>query len=86
MVGGVDGDLVDVELFCADEFDGREADEEQDAGPELGDEVLLAAGFVPQAADEGDAAEEGGGESYQRDQKEIGEPAEEAGLVGCWFG
>ena len=76
MVGGVDGDLVEVELFCADELDGREADEEQDRGPDAGDGVLLAAGFVPQAADERDAAEEGGGESYQRQQKEIGEPAE----------
>ena len=52
VVGGVDGGFVHVELFCADELDGGEADEEQGAGPEVGDGVLLAAGFVPQAADE----------------------------------
>ncbi len=51
VVGGVDGDLVEAELFGADELDRREADEQQDAGPDAGDGVLLAAGFVPQAAD-----------------------------------
>ena len=47
VVGGVDGGFVHVELLCADDFDGGEADEEQGAGPEVGDGVLLAAGFVP---------------------------------------
>ncbi len=47
VVGGVDGGLVLVELLFIDEGDGGEADEEQGAGPDVGDEVLLAAGFVP---------------------------------------
>ena len=47
----------------ADDFDRGEADEQQGAGPEAGDEVLLAAGLVPEAAEEGDAAEEAGGEA-----------------------
>ncbi len=62
VVGGVDGDLVEAEFFGADELDGREADEQQDPGPDAGDGVLLAAGFVPQAADQRDAAEAGGGQ------------------------
>lgn len=40
-----------VKFLLVDEFDGREADEEKAAGPDMGDEVLLAAGFVPETAD-----------------------------------
>ncbi len=47
VVGGVDGGLVLVELLFIDEADGGEADEKQGASPDVGDEVLLAAGFVP---------------------------------------
>ncbi len=81
VVGGVDGGFVDVELFAADDFDGREADEQEGSGPEAGDEVLLAAGFVPEAAEEGDAAEEAGCEADERDDKEIGEPTEGEGRL-----
>ena len=47
MVGGVDGGFVLVKLLLIKEGDGGEADEEQGAGPDVGDEVLLATGFVP---------------------------------------
>ncbi len=50
VVGGVDGGLVYVELLRTDDFDRGEADEQEGAGPEAGDGVLLAAGFVPEAA------------------------------------
>ena len=65
-----------MELFATDELDGGEADEEEGAGPGVGDGVLLAAGFVPEAAEEGDAAEAGSGEADEGDQKEIRQPAE----------
>ena len=39
--------------------------------------MLLAAGFVPEAADERDAAEEDGGGRDEGDEDEVGEPAEE---------
>jgi hypothetical protein len=77
VVGGVDGDLVLVELLFIDEPDGGEANEEEASGPDVGDEVLLAAGFVPKTADEGDAAEENGGDNYEGEKEEVGEPAEE---------
>ena len=75
VVRGVDGGLVHVELLAADDFDRGKADEQQGAGPDARDGVLLAAGFVPQPADQGDAAERGGGQADQRDEKEVGEPA-----------
>src|SRR5580704_5686679 len=43
VVGGVDGGFVLEELFFVDEGDGGEAEEEQAAGPEVSDEVLLVA-------------------------------------------
>jgi hypothetical protein len=43
VVGGVDGGFVLVELLFVDEGDGGEAEEEQAAGPEVSDEVLLVA-------------------------------------------
>src|ERR1700733_13937552 len=43
VVGGVGGGFVFVELLFVDEGDGGEAEEEQATGPEVGDEVLLAA-------------------------------------------
>jgi len=42
VVGGVDGGFVLVELLAVDDFDAGETDEEQRAGPKVGDEVLLA--------------------------------------------
>ena len=77
VVGGVDGYLMLVELLFIDEPDGGEADEEETSSPDVGDEVLLAAGFVPKAADKGDAAEEDGGEDYEGEKEQVGEPAEE---------
>jgi hypothetical protein len=50
MVGGVDGGFVQVELFYSDDPDRGQADEEQGAGPDMGDGVLLATGFVPETA------------------------------------
>ena len=47
VVGGVDGSLVLVEFFAADDFDGGETDKEQGARPEVSDGVLLATGLVP---------------------------------------
>jgi hypothetical protein len=38
--------------------------------------MLTAASAVPKAADEGDAAEEGGGDCHQGDADELGEVAE----------
>src|SRR6185437_13091501 len=84
MVRSVDGGLVFVEFFRADEGDGREADEEQNFGPGVGDSVLLAAGLVPQAGDERDAAEAGGGEGDQRHEQEVGQPTEGAGALAGW--
>jgi hypothetical protein len=63
VVGGVDGGFVYVELLCADDFDGGEADEQEGAGPKASDGVLQAAGLVPEAYQEGDAAEAAGGEA-----------------------
>jgi hypothetical protein len=80
VVGGVDGDIVEVKLFEADDLDGGETNVEEDFGPGAGDGVLLAAGLVPEAADEGDAAEANGGEGNEGQEEEIGEPAD------CWFG
>ena len=62
---------------------GERLMQEQGLRPDAGDGVLLAAGFVPEAAEERDAAEEGGGEGDQRQQKEIGEPAEGLAWGGC---
>jgi hypothetical protein len=82
VVGGVDGGLVDVELLATDDFDRGKADEEQGSSPETGDEVLLAAGFIPEAAEKGDASKKGSGEADEGDQEEVGEPAEgERGLL-----
>jgi hypothetical protein len=77
VVGGVDGDVVLMELLFIDELDGGEADEKKASGPDVGDEVLLAAGFVPKAAYEGDAAEEDGGKGNEGEKEEVGEPTEE---------
>ena len=57
MVRGVDGGGVG-QILAADELDWREADEQLGFGPGAGDRVLLGAGFIPQAADQGDAAED----------------------------
>jgi hypothetical protein len=84
VVGGVDSYLVLVELLFINEPDGGETDEEETSSPDVGDEVLLTAGFVPKAADKGDAAEENGGEDYEGKKKEVGKPAEKGwgrGLV-----
>ncbi len=87
MVGGVDGGVAGVQVLAADEFDGREADQQEGVGPGARDGVLLAAGFVPKAAQERDAAEEGGGEADQRVDEEIGEPADGvADLLGFGAG
>src|SRR5438445_13896679 len=72
-----------MEFFAADDFDRGKADEEQDSGPDARDGMLLAAGFVPQPADQRNAAERGGSHAYQRDENEVGEPAKrERGLFG----
>ena len=51
--------------------------------------MLLAARAVPKAADQRDAAEDGGGEGHQRDAEEAGEEAEVGGdrllVAGCWL-
>jgi hypothetical protein len=89
VVGGVDGGFVLVELLFVDESDGGETDEEQAASPDVRDEVLLAAGFVPEAAEEGDAAEEGCGERYEGKEDEVGKPAQgegDGGLCGGLWG
>lgn len=77
MVRGVDSGGMEAELFIPDEGDGGEAEKEQRACPEVGDEVLLAAGLVPETAEERDAAEEGGGGGDEGDKDEVGEPTEE---------
>jgi hypothetical protein len=40
------------------------------------DEVLLAAGFIPETTEQRDAAVDASGDSDKWDQKEIGEPAQ----------
>ena len=45
------------------------------------DGVLLAAGLVPKAAEERDAAEEGSRESYEGDRDQVGEPAKGEGWL-----
>jgi hypothetical protein len=47
VVGGVDGGFVDVELVGSNDFDRREANEQEGSGPLAGDGVLLAARLVP---------------------------------------
>ncbi len=76
VIGGVDSGFVLVQLLAADDFDGREADEHEGAGPELGDEVLLATGLIPKTTEEGDAAEESCRKAAERDQKQVGQPPE----------
>src|SRR6266566_7241128 len=79
-----------MEFFAADDFDRGKADEEQGSGPDARDGVLLAAGFVPQPADQRNAAERGGSHAYQRDENEVGEPAKRErwhfgqGRFGVW--
>ncbi len=43
VVGGVDSYIVEEEFFGADDLDRRQADEEQDFGPDVRDGVLLTA-------------------------------------------
>jgi hypothetical protein len=46
--------------------------------------MLLTAGFVPEATEEGDAAVNTCGDSEEGDKKQIGEPAEgKRRLPGC---
>ena len=57
---------------------GERLEDEEGAGPRGGAmKCCWRPGFVPEAADEGDAAEEGAGGGDEGEEKEIGEPAEE---------
>ena len=65
VVRGIDGGFVLAKLLGSDDLDAGEADQEEGAGPEVGDGVLLPTGSIPQSAHERDAAEANGGQANE---------------------
>src|SRR5579875_3028697 len=92
VVGGVDGQRTAggaalggfnaakrLQLLETFNTDRRKCEAQQNASPQACDEVLMLSGAVPQARDERDGSEERRREGDERQQKQIGEPAQREG-------